>query len=85
MLKGGYKIVDFRDVNIETENGAVITGIYDGLENNHRKAVMISGVVIDGVEKPNCFVDCEITDGSYTFKAYGKTFTVTAEDKVSIA
>lgn len=85
MMKGGYKIVDFKDVNITTDNGAVITGIYNGFENNHRKAVLISGVTIDGVEKPDCFIDCEIDDGNYTFSAYGKTFTVTAENNVTFA
>lgn len=29
MLKGGYKIIDFRDVNITTGTGVTIAGIYD--------------------------------------------------------
>lgn len=83
MLNGGYKIVDFKDINITTADGAVVTGIYEDIENNHRKAVMISGITIDGVQKNDCFVDCSIDEGSYKFTAYGKTFTVTAEDKVT--
>lgn len=85
MLNGGYKIIDFKDINIDTTNGAVIVGIYDEFENNHRKATMISGITIDNVQKNDCFVDCSISDGSFTFSAYGKTFTVTNEDKVSIS
>lgn len=85
MLKGGYHIVDFRDVNITTGTGVTVAGVYESIEENHRKAILISGVTIDGVEKPDCFVDCEIADSNYTFTAYGKTFTVTNADLVTVA
>lgn len=85
MLKGGYKIIDFQDVNITTENGATVVGIYEEIEKSHRKAILISGVTIDGVEKPDCFIDCEVQDGNYVFSAYGKTFTITEENNVTIA
>lgn len=85
MLNGGYHIVDFKDINIDTTNGAVITGIYESFEDNPRKAIMVSGVTIDNVQKNDCFVDCEVNDGSFVFTAYGKTFTVSNEDKVTIA
>lgn len=32
MLKGGYKIIDFQDVDITTENGAAVIGIYEEIE-----------------------------------------------------
>lgn len=83
MMKGGYKIVDFKDVNITQDDGAVITGIYDSFENNHRKVIMISGITLDGVPKEDCFVDCEISESNYTFSAFGYTFTITAENKVT--
>lgn len=85
MLNGGYKIIDFQDNNLTTETPVVITGIYDSLENNNRKAIMVSGITIDGVHKNDCFVDCSVDNSSYTFTAYGKTFTITNEDSVSIA
>lgn len=85
MLNGGYKIIDFQDINIDTTNGATVIGIYDNIENNHRKAIMISGITIDNVQKNDCFVDCSVSDSSYVFTAYGKTFTITNEDKVTIA
>lgn len=85
MTKGGYKIVDFKDVNITTDAGATVIGAYESLEDSHRKAIMISGITIDGVEKPDCFIDCEVSEGNYTFTAYGKTFTVTNENKVTFA
>lgn len=85
MKRGGYKIVDFEDINITTADGAIVIGIYESIESSHRKAIMISGVTIDGVEKPDCFIDCEVSDGNYTFSAYGKTFTITNADKITIA
>lgn len=85
MIKGGYKIIDFRDIDIKTGTGATVMGIYEDIEKTHRKAIMISGVKIDEVEKPDCFVDCQVSNSNYTFTAYGKTFTITSEDKVTIA
>ena len=85
MKHGGYKIIDFRDVNILSEGGATVTGIYDAIKKSHRKAFLISGVTIDGVEKPDCFVDWLVSGSNYTFSAYGKTFTITNADKVTIA
>lgn len=85
MVKGGYIIIDFNDVNITSAEGATIEGVYTAIENSYRKAILISGVTIDGVEKRDCFVCPEITDSNYTFTAYGKTFTITSENKVAIA
>lgn len=85
MVKGGYKIIDFKDINITTANGATVTGVYESIESSHRKALLISGVVIDGVEKNDCFIDCSVADGSYSFSAYGKTFTISNDDAVKIA
>lgn len=84
MLKGGYKIIDFKDVNITTGAGVTVTGIYEDIEKSHRKAILLSGITIDGVEKPDCFVDCEVTDGNYKFTAYGKTWEITNADLVTV-
>lgn len=85
MKKGGYKIIDFKDVNITTGgDGVTVTGIYESIEESHRKAIMLSGVTIDNVEKPDCFVDCEIADSNYQFTAYGKNWTITNADLVTV-
>lgn len=85
MIKGGYKIIDFKDVNILTGVGATVPGIYDDIKKSYRKAIMVSGITIDAVEKPDCFVDCEVSGSDYKFSAYGKTFTITSENKVTFA
>lgn len=83
-MKGGYQVIDFEDVDI-TADGATIAGIYEGIESTYRKALLVEGVTLDGVEKRACFVDCEAGEGSFTFSAYGKTFTVSNDDKVTVA
>lgn len=85
MKRGGYHIVDFNDTNITAEAGATITGIYEGFEGSYRKAVLVSGVTLEGVEQRDTFVDVTHSDNAYTFTAYGKTFTVSNTDAVSIA
>lgn len=83
-MKGGYQVVDFGDVNL-TADGTTIVGIYESIEGTYRKALLVEGVTIDGVEKRACFVDCESGENSFTFTAYGKTFTITNDDKVTVA
>lgn len=86
-MTGGYKIIDFHNTNLVTgsESPVTISGIYSEIENNYRKALMCGNLVIDGVEKANCFVECVQGDNSCTISAYGKTITITSLDVVSIA
>lgn len=30
-------------------------------------------------------IDCTVTDGSYSFSAYGKTFTIANDDTIKLA
>lgn len=83
-MNGGYKIIDFKDQNITTENGITVIGIYESIEGSHRKALMVSGLVIDGVEKNDCFVDCTAAENSFAFTAYGHTITVHNDDTVTL-
>lgn len=85
MMRGGYHIVDFKDANITTADGATIVGIYEEIEGSYRKAILVSGVTLDGVEQRDTWVDPVAGENNYTFTAYGKTFTVTNEEKVTIA
>lgn len=84
-MNGGYKILDFKDQGITTETGGTVAGIFEEIEGSHRKAILVSGVTIDGVEHRDTFVDPVVNAGNYTFTAYGKTFTITPEDKITLA
>lgn len=85
MIKGGYKIVSLNDIEIPTENGVTIPGIYNIIENNYRKPLLLSGIIIDGVEKADTFITVTTSDSNFTFTAYGKTYTVTSDNLVTIA
>lgn len=84
---GGYKIIDFGDVNLLTTNadGVTISGVYSAIEHNYRKPLLLHGLVIDGVEKADVYAPATSGDNEYTFSAYGHTITVTSLDIVKIA
>lgn len=82
---GGYKIINLNNVNITTADGGTVDGIYESMENNYRKPLLLSNVVIDGTEYADCYIMATVADSNYSFTAYGKTFTVTNEDKITIA
>lgn len=79
---GGYKIVDLKDKNI-TSTGVTIKGVHESLEATYRKAVMITGLTIDGVEKNDTFVEVNTNAGNLTIECYKGTLTITPEDLVT--
>ena len=46
-IKGGYKIIDFKNTAITTGAGVAIKGIYESIENNYGKMTIASGLNID--------------------------------------
>ena len=82
MRNGGYKIINLKDVNL-TSTAAKVAGIHDDIENSFRKPLLLSGITINGVEKNDAFVAPTVSSGSYLFKVYGGTITVTSQDMVS--
>lgn len=81
-MKGGYQIIDFRGVNL-TESAKTIPGIYESIKGNHHKPLLLSGLVLSGVEKAGVFSEPETSAGNYVFSVYGGTLTVTAENAVT--
>lgn len=89
MFKGGYQIVDLKGVNLEPDVAASveavkIPGIHAAIEGSHGKALMLSGIVIDGVEKNDQYIVFTVSSGTYTAPIEGGTLTITADDEVSI-
>lgn len=85
MVKGGYKIINLKDTVINADGGTTIAGIYEEIEHNYRKPLLLSGIIIENVEKPDVFISVTNTDGSFNFDAYGKKYTITNADLVTIA
>ena len=84
MLNGGYKIINLRGFALGTE-ATVIDGIYEAIEGNYGKAIMLSGLTIGGVEKPDAFVTANVDSGNFVIEVYGQKITITDEDEVILS
>ena len=90
MFKGGYKLVDFKETNITLSTPLTIKGVYEAIENNYRKPICITGLVVGSVEKEDTFVNFEhgenVYNGLLGMTANNKVLfiTVTNEDAVTI-
>lgn len=85
MIKGGYKIIDFKDSRLTTAGESVtIEGIYDTVEASYRKPLLLSGLNIDGIERNDVYATPTLSGSNYVFTAYGKTITITDTDAVSV-
>ena len=82
MRNGGYKIINLNDVNLTVEP-VKVTGVYEAIENSYRKALLLSGIVIEGVEKNDAFVTVTNSGGNYVITVYGKTITIASTDMVN--
>lgn len=88
---GGYKIIDLHDINLVPDADAVtIKGVHEAIESNHRKPLLLSGLVVGGVEKASQYVVFTNAAGTYSAKLFdnasGKelSITVSAADAVQI-
>lgn len=90
-MTGGYKIVDFGDINLVVgAEGVNISGVYEAIEGSYRKPILLAGLTVDGVEKQNMYVSFYHSDNQYIAKiipdATGEaTLTVTNDDLVTLA
>lgn len=84
MKNGGYKIIDFKDVNLTNGIGTYIKGIYEAIENNHRKTYLLSGLTLAGTEKADIFCNPTVANGNFVFSdVYGNPLTVGSTDYVT--
>lgn len=85
MIKGGYKIIDFKDTPFETGGATmIIEGIYDTVEASYRKPLLLSGLTIDGIERNDVFATPTLSGSNYVFNVYGKTIVISDVDGVNI-
>ena len=86
MIKGGYKIIDFKDNPLTTGGEATtIAGIYDSIEGSYRKPILLSGLTIDNIERNDVYATPTVSGTNFVFTAYGKTITITEADAVTVA
>lgn len=82
--KGGYKLISLDKIDmLEIEIGVEIAGIHKAIESSYGKPLLLTGIVIDGVEKEDVYIgEMKVIEGSFVFKAYGYEITISAEDEV---
>lgn len=84
-MKGGYKIIDFKNQNLTTTTTTTIVGTYNAINNNYGKALLFENLVIGGNKLPSVYVQREISGTNYLFKnVYGYTIQVSNKDVISI-
>ena len=78
----GYQVIDLKNYDFVVGTGATIEGVYEKLEGT-RKAILLTNIVIAGVEYKDTFV--ELKGATFTGTVYGYTFSVTSADLVTFA
>ena len=69
MDKGGYKIVNLKDINITTTT-QVIKNIYDEIRTSYRKVILLSGLTINNVKFNDIFVKAVPVGSDYLINVY---------------
>ena len=83
-MTGGYKIIDLGYTNFTTSKSVTVPGIHEKIKSA-RKAILLENFSIGGTDCRPCFPEITVSGTSFTFDAYGKTFTIANNDSVSVA
>lgn len=85
MKKGGYLIIDFKNYDLLTTvvNTSALPikyceELFQLLEQNYNKQVLISGITINKIEKNDCVVNIYYYDNYYVFDLYGLRIQLSA-------
>ena len=81
----GYQIISLNNTPFETGGATMmLEGIYDKIEANNGKPILLDGIVIDGVEKPAVYAERNTNGSNFVFDVYGVRITITDTDAVSV-
>lgn len=85
-MRGGYKIINFKNIPFETGGATMmIEGLYNEIESNFNKAILISGLNIDNIEINEMYINPISLGGTYRFHLNNtKSVIVTDADAVSV-
>ena len=84
-MAAGTIYINFKNKNITT-SPVKIDGIYEALKSNHRNAIRLTNVVINGVENADCMAFSTVVGTDYHLY-YGNSasyISVTKEDMVQL-
>lgn len=88
--KGGYLIIDLKNIDLNSidsdggtydwsNNSGLLPDLYNVLEQNYFKQVLVTGIKIYGIERNDFITTIYLNGTSYSFNVYG--FTVNIVDK----
>ena len=81
---GGYKIIDLMNKNLISDGEAItIKGLYESIEHSYRKPLLLSNIVIDGVEKSARYVAFQHALNEYRVIVDGKMLHINNDDLVT--
>lgn len=82
--KGGYIIVSLALLDIASSGATKeVKGIYEKLEGSYGKPILLTDIVLDGVEKHDIFVMAEVVGTNYVINGvYGKQINITQGDYI---
>lgn len=88
MIKGGYKIINFKGTALTSGTTSKIDGVYDSIKNSYNKATMISGLVVGNTKYPDFFAPFVPNEGTYetdvTISGHSLTITIASGDNVTV-
>lgn len=84
-MKGGYQIIDFRGVDFTVGTATKVDGVYERIEGNYNKALLIENFSIGGVEQNATWVVETTNSANYVLIGLsGYNITVTNADNVTV-
>lgn len=83
MTKGGYQIIDLQNKKLTKDVGMVFDGIYEKIKGT-RKAILLSGLNVDGVEYRDIFVETIKLGPTYSLKCFAEADNINFSGVVTI-
>ena len=75
MTKGGYQILDLSGYNFNRNQSQIVKGAYEKIEGT-RKVILVSGLVCDGIEYRDAFVNFTVESGNFVGSMYDVTINI---------
>ena len=83
--KGGYQIVDFKNISLTADGKTTVAGVYEAIKVNYNKRLVVSGIIIGSTEYDDVTVDTVVVGTDFVFRAYGYKFVVASNDGVTVS
>lgn len=84
MKIGGYQIIDLKGKNLTVDVGMVYEGIYNLIEGTN-KAILISGLVVGGVEYDDTIVECNVVGSNFECVLHGYKLSIQDNDVITVS